>query len=207
MGGWGSGPRESGKHLVETCRSIDIRQWQRQRLLEPESRFSWCWQEAGVTVASINVQVKTELVVLTYKARWPGREWQDIDERIGLSFSSCHYGGQRPWFVCPMAECGRAVAVLYLSGLRFLCRHCHSLAYASQREGRAKRALRRGRKIRTRLGGSTFVIDPFPEKPKRMRWATYGRLIEQANEAELERLKALGYSTESKSPGQGLSPK
>jgi hypothetical protein len=40
-----------------------------------------------------------------------------------------------------------------------------------------------------------------------MRWATYGRLIEQANEAELERLKALGYSTESKSPGQGLSPK
>ncbi len=40
-----------------------------------------------------------------------------------------------------------------------------------------------------------------------MRWATYGRLIEKANEAELERLKALGYSTESKSPGQGLSPK
>jgi len=55
--------------------------------------------------------------------------------------------------------------------------------------------------------GVTFVIDPFPEKPKRMRWATYGRLIEQANEAELEQLKALGYSTESKSPGQGSAPK
>src|SRR5712671_5621619 len=78
----GSGPRESGKDLVETCRSIDIRQWQRRRLLDPESHFSWCWQEAGVTVASINVQVKTELVVLTYKALCPGREWQDIDERI-----------------------------------------------------------------------------------------------------------------------------
>ena len=160
-----------------------------------------------MTVAAINVQVKTELVVLTYKALCLGREWQDIDERIGLSFSSCHYGGQRPWFVCP-AECGRAVAVLYLSGLRFLCRHCHSLAYASQPEGSAERALRRGQKIRTRLGGSTFVTDPFPEKPKRMRRATYGRLIEKANEAELERLKALGYSTtESKSPGPGLSPK
>jgi hypothetical protein len=140
--------------------------------------------------------------------RWSGREWQDIDERIGLSFSSCHYGGKRPWFVCPMAECGRTVAVLYRSGLRFLCRHCHSLAYASQRAGRAERALRRGQKIRTRLGGSPFVIDPFPAKPKRMRWATYGRLLEQANEAELERLKALGYSTtESKSPGQGSAPK
>ncbi len=41
-------------------------------------------------------------------------------------------------------------------------------------------------------GRTTFVIDPFPEKPKRMRWATYGRLIEKAKEAELERLKALG---------------
>jgi hypothetical protein len=108
----------------------------------------------------------------------------------------------------PDGGAGRAAAVLYLSGLRFLCRHCHSLAYASQREGRAERALRRGQKIRTRLGGSTFVVDPFPEKPKRMRWATYGRLLEQANEAELERLKALGYSTtESKSPGQGSAPK
>ncbi len=120
MGGSGSGPRESGKDLVETCRSIDVRQWQRRRLLDPESHFPWCWQEAGVTVAAINVQVKTELVVLTYKARCPGREWQDIDDCIGLSFSSCRYGGKRPWFVCPMAECGRAVAVLYLSGLRFL---------------------------------------------------------------------------------------
>src|SRR5229473_56017 len=40
-----------------------------------------------------------ELVVLTYKALCPGREWQDIDEHIGLSFSSCHYGGQRPFVV------------------------------------------------------------------------------------------------------------
>jgi hypothetical protein len=50
-----------------------------------------------------------------------GREWQDIDECIGLSFSSCHYGGKRPWFVCPMAECGRAVAVLYLSPVSASC--------------------------------------------------------------------------------------
>jgi hypothetical protein len=40
-----------------------------------------------------------------------------------------------------------------------------------------------------------------------MRWATYGRLIEKANEAELERLKALGYTTESKKPGPGAQPK
>jgi hypothetical protein len=96
MGGSGSGPRESGKDLVETCTSIDIRQWQRQGLLDPESCFRWCWQEAGVTVASISVHVKTELVVLTYKARWPGREGQDIDERIGLSFSSCHLWRKAP---------------------------------------------------------------------------------------------------------------
>jgi hypothetical protein len=85
-----------------------------------------------------------------------------------------------------MAECGGAVAVLYLSDLRFLCRNCHSLAYASQRESRTERALRRGPKIRTRQGGSYVCNRSFPEKPKPMRWATYGRLIEKASEAELE---------------------
>ena len=63
-------------------------------------------------------------------------------------------------------------------------------------QGRAERALRRGQKIGLRLGGSTFVADPFPEKPKGMRWATYGRLMEKADEAELERLKALGIHDE-----------
>jgi hypothetical protein len=36
--------------------------------------------------------------------------------------------------------------------------------------------------IRTRL------VRPLPEKPSRMRWATYQRLIEKANQAERERL-------------------
>jgi hypothetical protein len=92
-----------------------------------------------------------------------------------------------------MAECGRAVAVLYLSPVSASCA-ASAIHWPMQVSGedRAERALRRGQKIRTRLGGSIFVVDPFPEKPKRMRWATYGRLLEQANDSELERLKALG---------------
>ena len=31
-------------------------------------------------------------------------------------------------------------------------------------------------------------MKPLPEKPSRMRWATYQRLIEKANHAEQERL-------------------
>ena len=83
------------------------------------------------------------------------------------------------------------------SGVRLLCRHCQPLA--TQVSGRVKlEALcAGGQKIRTRLGGSTFVIDPFPEKPKRMRWASYGRPIEKADGAQLERLKRWDYTTES----------
>jgi hypothetical protein len=84
-----------------------------------------------------------------------------------------------------MAECGRRVAILYLDGLYFLCRRCLSLVYMTQRMDRPQRASHRVQKIRTRLFGLT---KPLPEKPGRMHWATYQRLIEKAAQAERERL-------------------
>jgi len=67
----------------------------------------------------------------------------------------CRFGGARPYFVCPGVvngiTCGRRVAKLYGAGTYFLCRHCYRLAYASQREDRYDRALRRANNIRMRI--------------------------------------------------------
>jgi len=50
------------------------------------------------------------------------------------------------------------------------------------------RALHRAQKIRERLGGSTNMIDTFPEKPKGMHCRTYERLWREHHEAEMEQL-------------------
>ncbi len=85
-------------------------------------------------------------------------------------------GGKRPWFLCPARGCGKRVAVLY-GGAIFACRHCHQLAYPSQRGAGYDRAARRADKIRARLGWKLGILNPKGwEKPTGMHWCTFERL-------------------------------
>jgi hypothetical protein len=108
---------------------------------------------------------------------WSG-EACEIDDKIFLATSRPPFGGLRWWFVCPREN--RRVRKLYLpvGGRHFWSRHAYELAYASQRETKFDRALRRARKLRLRLGGDP-ADDECPDKPPRMRWATYNRLMDK----------------------------
>jgi hypothetical protein len=192
MGGLGNGRPSSSDNVgfVESCLSIDVRAWQREGRLEPNQSFSLCWRKSeAVADFTVNVGERGDVLVLTYEIWRPdrprGQHWEPIQLRVGLTFTPCNYGKQRPWFLCPMPECGRRVANLYLDGLYFGCRDCHSLKYMSQRMNRPQRASHRIQRIRARLFGLT---KPLPEKPSRMHWATYQRLMERASQAERERL-------------------
>jgi hypothetical protein len=145
------------------------------------------WKDNGLPVISNNVEVKPDMVVLRYQARPPDNQSgqrNDIQERVGLSFSSCNYGGRRPWFICPMPECNRHVAVLYLQGMDFICRVCAPLTYECRRLDQRNRAVLHARKIRTRLGGKVTVTDPFPERPKGMHRTTYNLLKTKVEELD-----------------------
>jgi hypothetical protein len=102
----------------------------------------------------------------------------EIDDKIFLATSRPPFGGLRWWFVCPRSN--RRVRKLYLplGGRHFWSRRAYELAYASQRETKYDRALRRARKLRLRLGGDP-ADDEYPDKPPRMRWATYNRLMDR----------------------------
>ncbi len=110
------------------------------------------------------------------------------EQRVPITWTACHLGGKRPWFVCSVYSngryCGRRAAVLYGAGKLFACRRCYDLAYASQQETPMHRGIGQAQKIRMRLGGSANLCDPFPEKPKRMHWLTYLRLRARAEAAE-----------------------
>jgi hypothetical protein len=123
---------------------------------------------------------------------WTGEEIE-IDDEIFLATTRPPFGGLRWWFVCPRLS--RKVRKLYLplGGRHFRSRRAYGLAYASQRETVYDRAMRRTRKLCLRLGGDP-ADEEYPNKPKRMRWTTYNRLMDKlvaADDVADERLVLL----------------
>src|SRR6478736_2886548 len=170
-----------GKNTVEGCRSIDVLEWHRRGYLRSSGWFSCAWTRDGERLASINVQAQRDAVTLKYRSRSYGEHWSDVEQRVAIKWTPCRFGGERPWFVCPVAAngvyCRRSVTKLYRAGRLFACRHCYRLAYASQQESAHRRGLGKSQKIRMRLGGSPNMLEEFPDKPKGMHWRTYERWL------------------------------
>lgn len=178
MGGIGSGRRwhYGAKNTTDDYRSIDVRRWNRDGLLTPNRAFGWQWSRDDEVVASIRVRTESDRVILTYRHRSGGEDWEDESYPVYLDWTTCHLGGQRPWFLCPARGCGRRVAILY-GGRIFACRRCYQLAYPSQREAGYDRAARRADKIRERLGWEQGILNPKGwKKPRGMHWRTFERL-------------------------------
>lgn len=185
MGGIGSGRRWhfDAKATTDNFRALDVRRWARDGLLEPGRAFGWQWTCNGEVTGSINVRAETGRVVLNYRTRSGGGDWRDESYPVQLEATPCHLGGSRQWFLCPALGCGRRVAKLY-GGAIFACRHCHQLAYPSQREGYHDRALRRADGIRARLDWFPGTGNGHGPKPKGMHWRTFERLCAQHDDLE-----------------------
>ncbi len=135
------------------------------------------WPSLWGDVAVSYTAGESELV-FQYRARttwWS--EWRDVRQAVRIERTSCHFGGSRPWFACPLC-CGR-VAVLYLFDGALRCRACHGLAYSSTREDRHQRVLRKSNRLRTKLGGEP-ALGLIPQRPawigERAYWKTIQRI-------------------------------
>lgn len=177
MGGMGSGRRDQGgKDTTDNCRALDVRRLQRDGLLTPGESFGWSWTRNGKAVASIQVRAEADRVILDYRHPRNGGEWNSQNYPVRIEWTSRNYGGSRAWFLCPAQGCGRRVAMLYLGGAIFACRHCYRLAYSSQRENLNDLATRRADKIRGRLAWEPGILSGHGIKPKGMHMRTYQRL-------------------------------
>ena len=177
MGGFGSG-RTAWRAKCEHFLAIDARRWARGGYLQG-GYFGWQWTYNGERTSSISVWPQDRAVELSYT-----KDGESYRYRVYLTSTSCHFGGTRIWFQCPSFRCGRRVAKLYLGNRYFACRRCYNLAYQSQSYTAYDRALVQAGKVRRRLGGYEGTANPFPDKPKRMRWRTYERLRERCEQYE-----------------------
>ena len=177
MDGMGSGRcwHYGARDTTDVYRALDVRRWHRDKLLTPGRAFGWQWSRHGKTVASIQVRAEADRMILTYRHRSGGGNWKDESYPVRVDWTPCSFGGERPWFRCPVMGCGRRVAILY-GGAIFACRHCYRLAYPSQRETADDRAARRADSIRERLGWEPGILNGPGLKPKGMHWRTFKRL-------------------------------
>lgn len=187
MGGIGSGRRHhvGAKWKTEELLAIDIRKWKRQGFIAPGQVFKEQYLQARNAI-SIEVEVGREKIHLAYyyAARAP------VEQTVALAYSSCQFGGDRPWFICPGANCGRRAALLYVKN-GFACRVCHELAYTSQGESAGDRAARRADSLRRKLGWKPGIFNGLGDKPKGMHWKTYIRLVREHNELSLAACNAM----------------
>lgn len=192
MGGSGSGCRwhYGARDTVEDCRSIDVRRWKRGGMLTPGRWFNWQWSRNGEVVANINVRAEAGRVLLSYRIRQGGGDWESVEEPVTLDTTPGTYGGHRVWFRCPAVGCGRRVAILYGGGI-FACRHCYRLAYASTREDAGGRATRRADRLRARLGWEPGILNGEGGKPKWMRWRTFERLAAKHDDLVGQSMQAM----------------
>lgn len=140
--------RYSSKDTVDGTRNLDVVLFQRQNV------FSWVtgimhtltWSRNGEVTSAIGYtlvghQGSPTAIRLNYSTIHR-QEKRSCEYEVGLTRTSCNYGGSRYWFICPAWKdgrvCGRRSRFLYLphGADYFACRICYCLAYASsQRSG------------------------------------------------------------------------
>lgn len=179
------------KGTVENYRALDVRGLHRAGALVAGRSCSWEWKHSGEVVASIGIEAESrERLHLRYRATKAGQS-EEKDYPVSITWTPCHLGGERPWFLCPC--CGRRVARLCGSTM-FACRHCLRLNYRSQQANKRDRATDRSFDLRRALGcDEGFLIRPaeFIRKPKGMHWRTFERKVEQLKRVDA---RALGDS-------------
>jgi hypothetical protein len=94
----------------------------RQGLLWPGRSFHWSWFRGDEPAGEIEVVSANDAVVLVFCWRaLDGERWTPFEQRIPITWTTCHFGGTRAWFMCTQeigggSCCNRRTAKLYLRG-------------------------------------------------------------------------------------------
>ncbi len=182
MGGIGSGRRYKSNERrpdVEICPAVDL------RVLKPHLGSDVLVEQKIYRNNSLNYKflidpsdAKEGFIAVHFR-----HQGNHQTQQISLTEMPCHLGGSRPFLLCP--ECREQFLVLYLKDGAWACKHCHDLAYRSQRLNPRKRHLHAIQKIENKkLKGA-----PPDEKPYRMKSKKHLAIVEELAAHHIAHLK------------------
>lgn len=100
---------------------------------------------------------------------------------IDIEWLPMNFGGQRAYFVCPV--CNRRCRKLY----DLACYKCRGLKHRTKSLSPSDRATRKAVLHRRRYGQEHGGLnEPFPPKPRHMKWTTYYKALVIAQKLERE---------------------
>ena len=163
-------PREREHSTTDHALILDVRTLQHTVDLSGYGKVGLRWTRGeSVTLAGVTVVGGEHAFIDRFDQRGKA-----TTESIGIEWTFCNYGGERPWLTCP--HCRRRCAIVYASGAGpFVCRLCASLTYETAQGDALTRARYKSNKRRERLGWDRS--EPFPPKPKGMHRQTWLRLV------------------------------
>lgn len=202
MGGYGSG-RRGGRRTVESTPTLAIGWAYRRGWLKVGTQGTIAWnrrRHPEDITARVGFRTSSEnQFTIVDRITVGNGPPEDAVYSISVVWTACHYGGQRPWWICPNRYCHRRVANLYLGGRHFLCRHCYNLTYTSSQASHTMEAhYHRIETLRMRLGASSIPRFGFEastwdvKRPRYMHRTRYKRLMGKLEAAQAASDHAFG---------------
>ncbi len=190
MGSYSSG-RPTTNRPIEGGLRLSLSKLMKDGMIRPDASYAgtltWTNTGTGESVATMGFQTdmreNSGRVRLHYVSTMRSGQRIASDYWIDLTTMPQPFGGYRWYFNCPVRGVNATVLYLPAGATKFGSRKTYRLSYRSQRQSPRDRALDRAQDIRKSLGGTLCTLDPFPGKPKWMRWPTYFEKVRKARKA------------------------
>jgi hypothetical protein len=149
---------------------LDIRHLARRGHLRQTDDLAWRWPSGSATLLHFSANA----VTLNYV--FPLRDGSEVGvvRHVAIARTRCHFGGARPWFICP--ECGRKAAILLLSRVP-ACTRCLSPKPPRGLIAKIDRHFRRQRTIERSIANQFGEVEW--TRPKGMHAAKFSRLTDE----------------------------
>jgi hypothetical protein len=179
LGGYNSG-RAGWRGVVEQRKRLDIRRCRKQGWLRVGASgwYNWTWD--GEPWGSVSYAVRDGALELSWRITSSDDENVSFRTTVPIKRVPCRFGGERLYWHCPSCYRNCEVIVMANTARFWGCRRCLKLRYSCQGHDAATRMQRRADAIYARLGDTHD--DGLVYKPKWMRWKTFNRLMDTANE-------------------------